>query len=143
MTNYAAGTTSVLNTATRTTTGTIGVGSQPVGVAVHTVPAAGTTITTGTARLQLRLLGFTVAGLTAKLVETHTGKLLSGERVSFTTTKGQTLCTATTDSTGTARCDANVSLLVGLATLLQGYTAGYAGTSAHRAAAVHGSIRLL
>ena len=61
----------------------------------------------------------------------------------FRTVKGNPLCTATTNSSGKATCDAHVSLLVGLSTLLQGFTASYAGNNEHGGASAHGQIVLL
>jgi hypothetical protein len=97
----------------------------------------------GSAQLQLRLLGFTVRSLDATLTEKHTGAPIAGQTIVFRTVKGNPLCTATTNSLGKATCDAQVSLLVGLSTLLQGFTASFAGNNEHGGAAAHGSIRLL
>jgi YVTN family beta-propeller protein len=141
--NYNTGSVSVVDTATLATVASIGVGSNPVGVAVHAVPAAPTKLVAGSAALQLRLLGFGVKGVNAKLTESHTGRAVVGVQVVFTTVKGNPLCTATTDANGVAKCDAVVPLLVGLATLLQGYTASYAGTPEHGPSTSHGFLRLL
>jgi hypothetical protein len=91
----------------------------------------------------VRLLGFTVRSLDATLTEKHTGAPVSGQQVVFRTVKGNPLCTATTNSYGKATCDANVSLLVGLSTLLRGFTASYAGNNEHGGASAHGRITLL
>ncbi|MFI9009387.1 cytochrome D1 domain-containing protein [Actinosynnema sp. NPDC053489] len=143
VTNYNSGTVSVVDTATLSVVGVVPVGANPVGIAVHAVPPAPTELEAGSAQLQLRLLGFTVRGLDATLTEAHTGNPVVGKVVSFRTVKGHPLCTATTNASGKAQCDATVPLLVGLSTLLQGYTAGYAGDPTHGRAAAHGGIGLL
>ncbi|WP_306745384.1 YncE family protein [Saccharothrix yanglingensis] len=143
VTNYNSGTVSVLDTATLAVVNTITVGRNPVGIAIHGVPPAATKLVAGHARVQLRLLGFGLRGLDATLTESHTGKPVVGKRVAFRTIKGHPLCTATTNASGTATCDANVPLLVGLATLLRGYTAAHAGDQTHAPSRSHGHATLL
>jgi YVTN family beta-propeller protein len=143
VTNYFSNTVSIVDTASLSVVNTIPVGVNPVGIAIHAVPPAPTKLVAGSATLQLRLLGFTVRGLDATLTESHTGKPVVGKVVAFRTVKGQALCTAVTNSSGKATCDANVPLLVGLATLLQGYTAAFPGDLAHGPSVAHGSITLL
>ncbi|WP_447008921.1 cytochrome D1 domain-containing protein [Saccharothrix sp. DSM 118769] len=143
VTNFGGGTVSVLDTATLTVTNTVAVGLNPVGIAVHAVPPAPTSLAGGHAHLQLRLLGFTLRGLDATLTESHTGKPVVGRTVAFRTIKGHPLCTATTNAQGTATCDANVPLLVGLGTLLSGYTASHAGDTTHGPSRTHGHTTLL
>ena len=143
VTNYNSATVSIIDTATLTATGTIPVGHNPVGIAIHAVPAAPTKLAAGHANLQLRLLGFTVRSLDATLTESHTGKPVPGKNITFRTTKGHPLCTATTNAYGKAQCDANVPLLVGLSTLLQGYTASHPGDQTHARSVSHGHITLL
>ncbi|MEV1113506.1 YncE family protein [Actinosynnema sp. NPDC049800] len=142
VTNYNSDTVSIVDTTTLAVVGTVPVGANPVGIAIHAVPPAPTKLTAGHAQLQLRLLGFTARGLDATLTESHTGKPVAGKQISFRTVKGHPLCTATTNAYGKAQCDANVPLLVGLATLLQGYTASHAGDLTHGRSAAHGSIAL-
>jgi len=143
VTNFNSNAVSIVDTAALSVATTIPVGANPVGIAIHAVPPAPTKLKAGSAVLQLRLLGFTVRGMDATLVESHTGKPVVGKTVSFRTVKGHPLCTAVTTSTGTATCNADVPLLVGLATLLQGYTASYAGDLTHGPSVAHGGIRLL
>lgn len=143
VTNFNSGTVSVVDTAALAVTATVAVGAQPVGVAVHKVPPAGTTLQAGSATLQVRVLGFTVRSIDAKLTQTHTGAPVVGRKVTFRLMGGQALCSANTDATGTARCDANVPLLVGLGALLQGYTASYAGGDTYTGSTSHGTITLL
>ncbi|WP_245733568.1 beta-propeller fold lactonase family protein [Lentzea jiangxiensis] len=143
VTNFNSNTVSIIDTASDTVTGTVAVGRRPVGIAIGFVPPATSKLVSGTAALQLRLLGFTVRGLNATLTEKHTGGPIAGQRVVFRTVKGNPLCTATTDSSGKATCDAQASLLIGLSTLLQGFTASYAGSNEHGAVSSHGYIRLL
>ncbi len=142
VTNFNSGTVSVVDTATLAVVDTVPVGENPVGIAIHAVPPAPTKLTAGYAQLQTRLLYFQLRGLDATLVESHTGRPVVGEQVSFRTVKGHPLCTATTGATGKATCDANVPLVVGLATLLRGYTAGFAGDTAHGTSAAHGGVVL-
>lgn len=143
VTNFTSNTVSIIDTASNTVTGSIPVGTNPVGIAIHFVPPAAAKLVAGSAQLQLRLLGFTVRSLDATLTETHTGAPVAGATVVFRTVKGNPLCTATTNSSGKATCDANVSLLVGLNTLLQGFTASFAGDNEHTGGSAHGSIYLL
>jgi YVTN family beta-propeller protein len=143
VTNFNSGTVSIVDTATLSVVGTVPVGVNPVGIAIHSVPPAATKLAAGYAQLQLRLLGFTVRGLDATLTESHTGKPVPGKLIAFRTVKGHPLCTATTNSLGKAQCDANVPLLVGLATLLQGYTASHPGDLTHGPSVSHGPIGLL
>ena len=143
VTNFNSNTVSVIDTASNTVTGTIAVGQHPVGIAINFVPPAASKLVGGTAQLQLRLLGFTVRSLDATLTDKHTGAPIAGQQIVFRTVKGNPLCTATTNSSGKATCDANVSLLVGLSTLLQGFTASYAGNNEHGGASAHGYITLL
>ncbi len=145
VTNFNSGTLSVVDTSTLSVVGSVPVGVNPVGIAVHHVPPAPTGLVAGDAQLQVRLLGlgFTLRGLDATLTESHTGKPVAGKLVSFRTVKGHPLCTATTNSAGVAQCNANVPLLVGLATLLMGYTASHAGDTTHGPSAAHGPIVLL
>ncbi|MFD4673980.1 beta-propeller fold lactonase family protein [Lentzea sp. NPDC058450] len=143
VTNYNSNSVSIIDTASNTVTGTLAVGQRPVGIAINFVPPAASKLVAGTAQLQVRLLGFTVRGLNATLTDKHTGAPVAGQQVVFRTVKGNPLCTATTNASGKATCDANVSLLVGLATLLQGFTASYAGNNEHGGATSHGYIRLL
>ncbi|MEU4443454.1 YncE family protein [Actinosynnema sp. NPDC050801] len=143
VTNFNSGTVSIVDTATLAVVGAVPVGVNPVGIAVHAVPPASTKLTAGYAQLQLRLLGFAARGLDATLVESHTGKPVAGKLIAFRTIKGHPLCTATTNAYGKAQCDANVPLLVGLATLLQGYTAAHAGDLTHGRSVAHGSTGLL
>ncbi|ROP36842.1 cytochrome D1 domain-containing protein [Saccharothrix texasensis] len=142
VTNFVSGTVSIVDTATLSVVASVPVGVDPVGIAIHAVPPAATKLTAGHGQLQLRLLGFTARGLDATLTESHTGKPVAGKQITFRTVKGHPLCTATTNAYGKARCDANVPLLVGLATLLQGYTASHAGDLTHGRSAAHGSIAL-
>lgn len=143
VTNFNSNSVSVIDTASDTVTGTIAVGQRPVGIAVNFVPPATSKLAAGSAQLQLRLLGFTVRSLDATLTDKHTGVPIAGQQVVFRTVKGNPLCTATTGSSGKATCDANVALLVGLSTLLQGFTASYAGNNEHGGASSHGYITLL
>ncbi|MBB5800611.1 YVTN family beta-propeller protein [Saccharothrix ecbatanensis] len=143
VTNFNSGTLSIVDTATLAVVGSAPVGVNPVGIAIHSVPPAPTKLAAGHAQLQLRLLGFTVRSLDATLTESHTGRPVTGKLIAFRTVKGHPLCTATTNSVGKAQCDANVPLLVGLATLLQGYTASYAGDLTHGRSVAHGRIALL
>ncbi|MET9230621.1 beta-propeller fold lactonase family protein [Lentzea sp. NPDC003310] len=143
VTNFNSNTVSIIDTASNTVTGSIAVGQRPVGIAINFVPPAASKLVSGTALLQLRLLGFTVRGLNATLTDKHTGVPVAGQKVVFRTVKGNPLCTATTNSSGKATCDSNVSLLVGLSTLLQGFTASYAGNNEHGGASSHGYITLL
>jgi YVTN family beta-propeller protein len=143
VTNFNSGTLSIVDTATLAVVGSAPVGVNPVGIAIHSVPPAPTKLAAGHAQLQLRLLGFTVRSLDATLTESHTGRPVAGKLIAFRTVKGHPLCTATTNSVGKAQCDANVPLLVGLATLLQGYTASYAGDLTHGRSVAHGHIGLL
>ncbi|MDT7787059.1 MAG: hypothetical protein QOF58_5478 [Pseudonocardiales bacterium] len=143
VTNFDSDTVSIIDTASNSVTGAIPVGDKPVGIAIHFVPPAAAKLVAGSAQLQLRLLGFTVRSLDATLTETHTGAPVAGAKVVFRTVKGNPLCTATTNSSGKATCDANVSLLVGLNTLLQGFTASFAGDNEHTGGSAHGSIYLL
>ncbi len=143
VTNFNSNTVSIIDTASSTVTGSIPVGHHPVGIAINFVPPAASKLVGGTAQLQLRLLGFTVRSLDATLTEKHTGAPIIGQKVVFRTVKGNPLCTATTNSSGQATCDAQVSLLVGLSTLLQGFTASFAGNNEHGGASAHGSISLL
>ncbi|GHH58204.1 YVTN family beta-propeller repeat protein [Lentzea cavernae] len=143
VTNFDGNSVSVIDTASGTVTGAIAVGQRPVGIAINFVPPAASKLASGTAQLQLRLLGFTVRGINATLTEKHTGAPVAGQQVVFRTVKGNPLCTATTNASGKATCDAQVPLLVGLATLLQGFTASYAGNNEHGGASSHGYIRLL
>jgi YVTN family beta-propeller protein len=143
VTNFNSNTVSIIDTTSNTVTGSIPVGERPVGIAIHFVPPAPAKLAAGTAQLQLRLVGFTVRSLNATLTETHTGAPVAGAQVVFRTVKGNPLCTATTNASGKATCDANVSLLVGLNTLLQGFTASFAGDDEHTGASAHGTIVLL
>jgi len=143
VTNFNSNTVSIIDTTSNSVTGSVPVGERPVGIAIHFVPPAAATLTGGTAQLQVRLVGFTVRSLNATLTETHTGAPVAGAQVVFRTVKGNPLCTATTNSSGKATCDANVSLLVGLNTLLQGFTASFAGDNEHAGASAHGNIVLL
>ena len=143
VTNFNSGTVSIVDTTTLTTATTIPVGVNPVGIAIHAVPPAPTKLTAGHGQLQLRLLGFTARSLDATLTESHTGKPVAGKQIVFRTIKGHPLCTATTNAYGKAQCDANVPLLVGLATLLQGYTASHPGDLTHGRSTAHGQIGLL
>jgi YVTN family beta-propeller protein len=143
VTNFGSNTVSIIDTASGTVVGTIGVGDRPVGIAINFVPPAPAKLAAGSAQLQLRLLGFTVRSLDATLTEKHTGAPVAGVKIVFRTVKGNPLCTATTNSSGKATCDANVSLLVGLNTLLQGFTASFAGDDEHTGSSSHGSIHLL
>ncbi|PSL53735.1 YVTN family beta-propeller protein [Saccharothrix carnea] len=143
VTNFNSGTLSIVDTTTLTVTSTVPVGVNPVGIAIHAVPPAPTELTAGHAQLQLRLLGFTARGLDATLTESHTGKPVAGKRITFRTIKGHPLCTATTNAYGKAQCDANIPLLVGLSTLLQGYTASHPGDLTHGRSVAHGPIGLL
>ncbi|MFJ6672957.1 cytochrome D1 domain-containing protein [Actinosynnema sp. NPDC091369] len=143
VTNYNSGTVSIVDTTTLAVVGTAPVGVNPVGIAIHAVPPAPTELTAGHAQLHLRLLGFTARGLDATLTESHTGKPVAGKQITFRTVKGHPLCTATTNAYGKAQCDANVPLLVGLATLLQGYTASHPGDLTHGRSVAHGRIGLL
>ncbi|MEU4804783.1 YncE family protein [Actinosynnema sp. NPDC023587] len=143
VTNFGSGTVSVVDTGSLAVVNTVPVGTNPVGVAVHAVPPAPTKLGTGYASLQLRRSGLTVRGLNATLTESHTGKPVVGRTVAFRTMKGHPLCTAVTNSSGKARCDADVPLLVGLATLLRGYTAAYPGDGAHGPSRAHGWSGLL
>ncbi|CCH29856.1 YncE family protein [Actinosynnema sp. NPDC047251] len=143
VTNFTGGTVSIVDTTTLSVANTIPVGTNPVGIAIHAVPAAPTSLVAGYATLQLRLVGFTVRGMSATLKESHTGNPVVGKTVAFRTLKGHPLCTAVTNSSGKAACNANVPLLVGLATLLQGYTAAFPGDSAHGPSRAHGWIGLL
>jgi YVTN family beta-propeller protein len=144
VTNFGSGTVSTVSTASLTVTGTIDAGTQRVGIAIHAVPPAATTLVAGSATLTVRILGFAVKGLNAKPTEQHTGAPVAGQRVVFTTARGPALCGATTDDGGMAGCDTNVPLLVGMDTLLQGYTAGYPSNVArYQASTAHGAINLL
>ncbi|MFD0207104.1 MULTISPECIES: YncE family protein [Saccharothrix] len=143
VTNYNSGTLSIVDTTTLAVINTVPVGKNPVGIAIHAVPPAPTKLTAGHAQLQLRLLGFTARGLDATLTESHTGKPVAGKQIAFRTIKGHPLCTATTNAYGKAQCDANVPLLVGLSTLLQGYTASHPGDLTHGRSTAHGPIGLL
>ncbi|MGW4113599.1 cytochrome D1 domain-containing protein [Actinosynnema sp. NPDC004786] len=143
VTNYNSGTVSIVDTASLAVVGSVPVGANPVGLAIHAVPPAPTRLVAGYGQLQLRLLGFTARGLDATLTESHTGRPVAGKAIAFRTIKGHPLCTATTNAQGKAQCDANVPLLVGLSTLLRGYTASYAGDTTHGRAAAHGAIGLL
>ncbi|MEU7531987.1 cytochrome D1 domain-containing protein [Saccharothrix sp. NPDC042600] len=143
VTNFNSNSVSIVDTTSLSVVNTIAVGVNPVGIAIHAVPPAPTKLAGGHATLQLRLLGFTVRGMDATLTESHTGKPVAGKTVAFRTVKGQALCTAVTNASGFASCDANVPLLVGLATLLQGYTAAYPGDTTHGPSVAHGSIGLL
>lgn len=143
VTNFNSGTVSVVDTTALAVTATVNVGAQPVGVALHLVPPAMTTLKAGSATLQVRILSFGVHSIDAKLTQSHDGAPVSGQQIIFRLLNGRPLCTATTDSTGVARCDANVPLLVGLGALLQGYTASYAGNNAYSSSVSHGSIGLL
>jgi YVTN family beta-propeller protein len=144
VTNFLAGTVSVIDTATRTVTTTIPVGEKPVGVAVHFVPAAVTVLAGGSARLAITLPSIlSVKSIDARLTEQHTGAPVVGETVVFRTTEGHPLCTASTDATGTARCDSASGLLITVGVLLKGYTASFPGTNAYTSSVAHGSITLL
>lgn len=143
VTNFNSNSVSVIDTASNAVTSTVAVGERPVGIAINFVPPAASKLAGGHATLQLRILGFTVRSLDATLTEKHTGAPIAGVQVVFRTVKGNPLCTATTNAYGKATCDSNVSLLVGLATLLQGYTASFAGDNEHGGATAHGSIGLL
>ncbi|NUT92926.1 MAG: YncE family protein [Saccharothrix sp.] len=138
VTNFTSGTVSVLDAATLAVESTVPVGVAPVGIAIHAVPPARTRLTTGTAVIVPRG-GLTVTGITATLTEQHTGRAVPGKVVSFTTVKGTKLCTAVTNAAGTATCDARVPVQVGVATLLEGYTAAYAGDLYHGPSAAHGA----
>ena len=143
VTNFNSGTVSIVDTTTLSVVTSVPVGVNPVGIAIHAVPPARTKLTAGYAQLQPRLLGFTARGLNATLTESHTGKPVAGKQISFRTIKGHPLCTATTNASGKAQCDANVPLLVGLATLLRGYTASHPGDLTHNRSTSHGHIGLL
>jgi YVTN family beta-propeller protein len=143
VTNFNSNTVSIIDTASNTVTGSVPIGQRPVGIAISFVPPAPSKLVAGSAQLQLRLLGFTVRSLDATLTEKHTGTPVAGQKIVFSTVKGNPLCTATTNSYGKATCDAQVSLLVGLSTLLQGFTASYAGNDEHGGASAHGPIALL
>lgn len=143
VTNFNSNTVSVVDTASLAVTATVDVGSQPVGVAIHRVPPAETTLTAGAASLQVRVLGFTVRSVDAKLTRTHDGAPVQGRQVVFRLVNGGPLCTATTNASGVAKCDANVPLLVGVGALLQGYTASFAGNDDYTSSVSHGGIGLL
>lgn len=143
VTNFDSNTVSVISTASNSVTTSVAVGQRPVGIAINFVPPAASKLVAGTAQLQLRLLGFTVRGVNATLTDKHTGAPVAGQQVVFRTVKGNPLCTATTNASGKATCDAQVPLLVGVSTLLQGFTASYAGNNEHGGASSHGYIRLL
>ncbi|ACU35698.1 40-residue YVTN family beta-propeller repeat protein [Actinosynnema mirum DSM 43827] len=131
VTNFNSNTVSVLDTKTLAVTGTVPVGTNPVGVAVHTIADAATTLTAGKATVKFRLFGTTINNLTATLTESASGKPVANKEITFTTLKGTKLCTAKTNAAGVAKCDAKVLIIVGLSAILGGYTASYAGDTAH------------
>lgn len=142
VTNYGTGTVSVIDAASLTVSTTIPVGVNPVGIAINTVPPAATKLVASTAYLTVRVLGFTVRGLSARLTESHTGRPLAAKPLVFTTVEGHRLCAATTNADGVGTCDANVPLSVGLTTLLRGYNVSSAATETHQAATAHGPVSL-
>jgi hypothetical protein len=91
----------------------------------------------------VRLIGFTIQNLNATLIQPTTNTPVPNQVIVFTTVKGQALCSATTNANGVASCHANVPLLVGLTTLLQGYNAAFAGNPSYGASSAHGRIGLL
>ncbi|MEU5696802.1 cytochrome D1 domain-containing protein [Actinosynnema sp. NPDC020468] len=143
VTNFNSGTVSIVDTAALSVVSTVPVGQNPVGIAIHAVPPAPTKTVSGTsATLQLKLLYFTVKGVNATVTEEHTGKPVAGVKVTFRSIKGHPLCTGTTNTAGRAQCDGNVPLLIGLSTLLRGYTASFAGDAAHGPSVSHGYIKV-
>ncbi|MEV0282071.1 chitin binding peritrophin-A domain-containing protein [Streptomyces sp. NPDC050610] len=94
---------------------------------------------TGTARLNL--VPLQVLGLNARLTW-QDGRPLGGATITFTTTRGSTLCTAHTDGNGYAACDSAPGVTAPVNTLLNGFEAIYKGVPTLRASQGHGNVTL-
>jgi hypothetical protein len=76
------------------------------------------------------------SGISATLTDSDTGEPLSGQTLVFTA-GGSQLCTATTNTNGTASCKTLGALLGALLHL--GYTATYSGSADYKPSSAHGS----
>ncbi len=96
-------------------------------------------MTAGTARLNL--VPLQVLGLNARLTW-QDGRPLGGATITFTTTRGTTLCTAQTDGNGYATCNSAPGVTDPVNTLLNGFDATYKGIPTLNTSRGHGSVTL-
>jgi hypothetical protein len=101
--------------------------SAPTGVAVD--PLRAPTKLTATPVL--------LGGLSATLTQADTGAPVAGQTLTFTA-GGTVLCTAVTDSAGTAGCNSLLAVVEALLNL--GYTASYAGDAGLLPSSAHGQL---
>ncbi|MFE7120199.1 chitin binding peritrophin-A domain-containing protein, partial [Streptomyces sp. NPDC057654] len=93
----------------------------------------------GTARLNL--VPLQVMGLNARLTW-QDGRPLGGATITFTTTRGSTLCTAHTDGNGYATCNSAPGVTIPVNTLLNGFEATYKGIPTLSPSQAHGTVTL-
>ncbi|WP_328296445.1 carbohydrate-binding module family 14 protein [Streptomyces sp. NBC_00435] len=100
----------------------------------HKIELAATAVKAGTAQLSVLPLG--VSNLNATV--TWDGLAVPNALVTFTSASGKVLCTAHTDYSGRAACDAG-GLLSTVDQLLRGYTATYTGNTSDGGQTLAGS----
>lgn len=97
----------------------------------------GTSIAVSPTLLQLTPLQLTLR-MRATLAATLPTQALAGKVVAFTTPNGQALCSATTNASGTATCDAVIAVLS--STLSLGYVAKFAEDGSYLGSSAKGSL---
>ena len=137
--DFGAASVSAVNWPPTRVTATIGVGTNPVYLAVSVIKPAPTALSAGTAYLTLLPLG--ESNLNATL--TSNGAPVSGQTIRFTDTSGEYLCSATTDEHGRASCNTAPGLLDSVGVLLGGYKATFAGSRSYLPSWAHGNTALL
>jgi len=126
---YAPGAGTVLNAGANQT---LSVSFAPSDSTDYTSASATVQITINQAPTKLT----TAPGVSARLTRADTGQPLAGQTLTFKA-GSSTLCTAVTNSSGTAGCTSATA--VALAVLNQGYTVSYAGTSNYLSSSANGS----
>ncbi|MER8047806.1 carbohydrate-binding module family 14 protein [Streptomyces sp. NPDC094032] len=111
------------------------------------VGATPTKVTAGNAKLRALPLPIGIQGLNAQVTAGTTDRPVINALVTFTTQGGQQLCTARTDDSGRATCNAS-GLLNTVTELLTGYKATYAGVpdnggASYKASSGSGTVSLL
>ncbi|MGW6822592.1 virginiamycin B lyase family protein [Streptomyces sp. NPDC055005] len=120
--------------------------NTPTGLAIPPAPTRLRT-TDATARREADPRALTVKGLSGTLTTAH-GAPVPGRTVIFSDAgRERTLCTAVTDSRGTARCDARIHAPAGVLDhlyenlLRRGYLARFEGSPTHAPAVAPGAVR--
>jgi hypothetical protein len=127
-------TTSALATGSHSITAVYGGGASYAGSTSPAITQVVQRVTTRTVASSFLLKSLTVS---ATLTRTDTGAALAGQTITFTT--GSTkICTATTNSSGTASCSGAAATLAIM--LNGGYTATYAGTTVYAPSSGHGGV---